>query len=63
MSWVVVAGGVAIVSAVAALVGVGMDAAARGHWGTAAACLGSFAVIVGLTLFGIEYAQGFWEGR
>lgn len=61
--FLIVVGAVGIVCALAALVGIGITASSRGHWGVALGCVAGFAVIVGLTLFGIEYSQSFWEGK
>lgn len=55
--------GVGVVSTLLALVGLGLAAATRGHWGTAMSCLAAFAVILFLLLAGIEYADTFWEGK
>lgn len=61
--FLIVVGSVGIACALAALIGIGITSASRGHWGTAVGCLAGFAVILGLTLFGIEYSQNFWEGK
>lgn len=61
--FLIVTGVVGIVCVLASLVALGMASVHRGHWGIALTCLGSFGVILMLLLFGIEYAQGFWEGR
>lgn len=61
--FLIVAGGVGVVCILASLVALGMASASRGHWGVAIVCLGGFSAILLTLLFGIEYAQGFWEGR
>lgn len=63
MSWVVVTSALGIICVLASLVGLGMASLTRGHWGTAATCLGAFALILFLLLVGLEYADGFWEGK
>lgn len=62
-TWLIVVSGVGVSCILASLIGLGMASMQRGHWGTAFACLGSFALIVFLLLAGIEYADTFWEGR
>lgn len=61
--FLIIVGGVAIVCALAALIGIGISASSRGHWAVAAGCLAGFAVILGLALFGIEFSSSFWEGK
>lgn len=61
--FLIIVGGAGVVCTLAALAALGMASATRGRWGTAVACLASFAVILLLLLGGIEYAQDFWEGR
>lgn len=61
-SWLVVLGAVGIVCSLAALLGLGMTVAKQGHMGMALAALSGFSVIIGLTLFALEYADQFWKG-
>lgn len=58
-----VVGVAGVICALAALIGIGMTAAANKHWGIAVGCLAAFAVTLFLLLAGLEYQSGFWEGK
>jgi hypothetical protein len=62
-SWLVVVGAIGVVSALAALLGLGMTLIQKGDWGSALACLAGMAVIIFLLLLGFEYADEFWKER
>jgi hypothetical protein len=62
-NFLIIASGAGVVCILASLVTLGATAAADRHWGVALTCLGAFALILFLLLFGWEYADTFWEGK
>ena len=62
-NWLVVIGAVGGFLVVAALIGMFIALAREGQWGLAVCTLGALALILFLTLVGMEYADGFWKGR
>lgn len=59
----VVAGAIGIACTVAALIGMTISMSQKGNWGMVLGCLASLALILFLTLLGIDYADDFWKGR
>ncbi len=62
-NWLVISGVIGITCAVASLIGMAIALAREGNWGMVIGCLAALAVILFLTLVGIEYADDFWKGR
>lgn len=60
---VVVAAAIGIACTVAALVGMAISMMEKGNWAMVLGCLASLALILFLTLMGVEYADDFWKGR
>lgn len=62
-NWLVVSGVIGIMCTVASLIGMTIALTREGKWGMVLCCLAALALILFLTLVGIEYADGFWKGR
>lgn len=62
-SWLVVVGAVGGIAVVAALIGMFISFAREGQWGMAVITLGALALILFLTLVGMEHSDDFWKGR
>ena len=62
-NWLVISGVIGIMCAVASLIGMAIALARESNWGMVIGCLAALAVILFLTLVGIEYADDFWKGR
>ncbi len=62
-NWLVVAGVIGIMCSVTSMIGMAIALSREGRWGMVIATLAALAVILFLTLVGIEYADDFWKGR
>lgn len=61
--WFILSAVIGIMCAVASLIGMAIALARENNWGMVLGCLAALAVILFLTLVGIEYADDFWKGR